>query len=91
VTNGCAIDKKAIYQIRLRGILDSTWSEWFDNFSIIPLNDGETLLAGQVRDQAALYGILAKTHNLGLLLLSVNRMEENENDPESSETLHEKT
>ena len=34
-------------------------------------NDGTTILAGPVVDQAALYGLLRKVRDLGLPLLSV--------------------
>jgi hypothetical protein len=34
---------------------------------------GETLLSGQVPDQAALQGILRKIHDLGMVLVSVQR------------------
>ena len=37
---------------------------------------GETTLAGPVRDQAALFGILNKVHSLNLTLISVNRVED---------------
>ncbi len=36
---------------------------------------GETVLVGPIRDQAALYGVLAKVRDMGLPLLSVNRIE----------------
>jgi hypothetical protein len=61
------------YQIHIRGKLDSKWSEWFSGFSIAHTN-GETVLAGTVPDQSALYGILAKLHDLGLTLLRVERL-----------------
>jgi hypothetical protein len=37
--------------------------------------DGETVLAGPIRDQAALFGILIKVRDLGLILIAVNRVE----------------
>ena len=61
----------AIYQIRVRGIIGRQWSAWFDGLEIVPLAEGETLLAGPVADQAALHGILAKIRDLHLPLLSV--------------------
>jgi hypothetical protein len=36
---------------------------------------GETVLSGPVVDQAALHGLLNKVRDLGLVLLSVNRVE----------------
>jgi hypothetical protein len=59
------------YEIRVRGELDSRWSAWFENVTVSPKENGDTLIAGLIQDQAALHGILAKIRNLGLHLLSV--------------------
>ena len=64
-------DKQKVYQIRVKGILDSKWSDWFDGFTITPQASGETLLTGPVADQAALHGLLNKIRDIGLPLLSV--------------------
>ena len=66
----------AIYQLRVEGLLDHKWSAWFDGFAITPLSNGETLLAGPVPDQAALHGLLNKIRDMGLPLLSLNRVED---------------
>ena len=75
MTDGREFDKRAIYQIRVKGNLDMKWSDWFDGLSIIPQTDDETLLTGPVADQSALHGLLAKIRDLGLPLLSVKRVE----------------
>lgn len=67
--------KPAVYEIRVKGILDPGWSHWFDGLSIAPQEGGETTLVGLVRDQAALYGVLGKIRDMGLPLLSVNRVD----------------
>jgi len=59
------------YQIRVRGVLDSQWSTWFEGLAITTDMPGQTLIAGPVTDQAALHGLLAKIRDLGLPLLSV--------------------
>ncbi len=59
------------YEIRVRGQLDCHWSTWFEGLTLTPLENGETLIAGPIQDQAALHGILAKIRDLGLHLLSV--------------------
>lgn len=64
----------AIYVIKVKGALNSTWSDWFDGFDISP-QDGVTLLVGEVADQAALLGILGKLSDLRLPLLSVELIE----------------
>ena len=62
-----------VYHIRVAGNLDQKWSDWFDGFVMATRGDGETLLCGAVVDQAALHGVLAKIHRLGLPLLLVAR------------------
>jgi hypothetical protein len=66
-------EKSICYQIHFRGKLDPKWSEWFSGLSITHTN-GETVLEGAVPDQSALYGILAKIHDLGLTLIRVERL-----------------
>jgi hypothetical protein len=63
------------YEIRIKGLLDRRWSSWFEGLTITALDNGETLLAGPVVDQAALYGVLRKVRDLGIPLLSVMRIE----------------
>ena len=70
-----SFEKSTVYQIRLRGILDSKWSDWFDGLALTPAANGETLVTGPVADQAALYGLLNKIRDIGLPLLSVNSVE----------------
>ena len=62
-------EKPEIYQIKVKGLLDEKWSDWFDGFTIDPQE--ETILVGPVRDQGALHGLLAKIRDLGLTLISV--------------------
>jgi hypothetical protein len=68
-------DKPGIYHIKVKGTLDRKWSDWFDGFDIRYEVEGETLLMGTVRDQAALHGLLTKIRDLGLPLLMVQRIE----------------
>lgn len=72
--NGSHFDRPAIYQLEVSGQLGDEWSDWFDGFSISHLEGELTRLAGPVRDQAALHGLLAKVRDLGLPLVSVRRM-----------------
>jgi hypothetical protein len=63
-----------LYEIRIKGHLDSGWEDWFGGLTITLEEDGDTLLAGPVVDQATLYGLLKKVRDLGMPLLSVNRV-----------------
>ena len=72
MTNGRDYDKASVYQIRIQGMLDASWSDWFDGFSI-SIEGSETVLRGTVIDQAALHGILAKLNDLGLPIICVER------------------
>lgn len=77
---GCEFDKPEVFQIRVKGILGSGWSDWFDDFTIAPQANGETLLTGPVRDQAALHGLLDRIRDIRLPLLSVQRLEFKDNN-----------
>jgi hypothetical protein len=68
-------NQTVIYQIRIKGQLGREWTDWFDGLTITLEEDGDTLLTGAVVDQAALYGVLKRVRDLGMPLLSVNRVE----------------
>lgn len=59
-------------EIRVAGQIDKDWTEWFEGFSISHPIENETLLSGEVADQAAIYGIIAKLRDLGLNLIFVS-------------------
>ena len=64
-------DEPGLYEIRIKGHLDTRWADWFEGLTITALNNGETLLTGIVVDQAALHGLLKKVRDLGMPLISV--------------------
>jgi hypothetical protein len=70
-----------VYQIRLKGHLVPQWTDWFGDLTITLEEDGDTLLTGPVADQAALHGLLKKVRDLGMPLVSVNRVQINETHP----------
>jgi hypothetical protein len=77
-------DRHEVYQIVVKGHLDSEWSDWFDGLTITLVDNGETILTGPIVDQTALHGVLIKIRDLGLPLLSLVRIEperENESNP----------
>jgi hypothetical protein len=64
-------DEPTRYEIRLKGHLDTRWADRFDGLTITLADDGTTLLAGPVVDQAALHGLLRRVRDLGLPLVAV--------------------
>lgn len=78
------LGKPMDYQIRLKGHLDSQWTDWFDGLSIMLEEDGDTLLTGPVVDQSALHGLLKKVRDLGMPLVSVNQVQCNETHQDRS-------
>jgi hypothetical protein len=69
------LHQPVIYQIRVESHLDSAWTDWFEGLTITWEENGNTFLTGPVVDQAALYGLLKKVRDLGLPLLSLQRLE----------------
>jgi hypothetical protein len=69
-----------LYEIRIKGHLDDRWAAWFEGLSITLEDNGDTLLTGPVVDQAALHGLLRKVRDLGMPLISVNRVEPSQAD-----------
>src|SRR5438034_10564294 len=63
-----------VYQIRIKGHLGRQWTDWFGGLTLTLEDNGETLLTGPVVDQAALHGVLRKVRDVGMPLLSVNRV-----------------
>jgi hypothetical protein len=59
-------------EIRTKGHLDESWSKWLEGFTFTHVEPDETILAGKVKDQAALYGLIAKLRDLGVELIAVN-------------------
>ena len=68
------MDEPACYRIRVKGHLSEQWATWFDGLTLENLPDGDTVLAGTLPDQPALYGVLNRIRDIGLILISVNRV-----------------
>ena len=62
-------------EIHVKGQIDDQWSEWFEGLMITHGDQNDAILTGDVVDQAALYGLLAKLRNLGLPLVAVESVE----------------
>ncbi len=72
--------RHSIYEIKVRGKLSESWSEYLDGISItFEMGwDGSlmTVLTGPIIDQTALHGLLNRIHDLNLTLLSVELVEQ---------------
>ena len=67
-------DNNADYEIKVKGKLGTGWSDWFEGLTI--KDEGAvTIICGKVRDQPALHGLLVRIRDLGLILVSVARIE----------------
>lgn len=63
----------ARYQIRVDGVLDDQWADWFGDLQLKTIG-GETVITGVLPDQPALHGVLGRIRDLGLCLISVRRL-----------------
>ena len=57
--------------IIVKGHIDNSWSDWLGEMTINHTDEGNTHLSGQIRDQAALNGLLSQIFSLGFQLISV--------------------
>jgi hypothetical protein len=73
-TPNFSLFKGKVFEIHVKGQLDSRWSEWLEGLEMKLLDNGEMVLFGPIVDQAALIGVLNKISRLNLSLLSVNEM-----------------
>ncbi len=69
-----------VYQIRVKGQLDESWSDWLGKVRITASQEADgtwtTTLVGEVPDQPALFGILDRIRDLNLCLVSVRQIDE---------------
>ena len=66
------------FQIRVKGHLNSKWSDWLEGLEVRLLDNGEMILTGVIVDQSALIGILNILNRLNLTLLSVSEVSKKE-------------
>jgi hypothetical protein len=67
-------------EVRVKGVIEKKWADWFEGLAIITLSADETVLVGELSDQAALYGLLARLRDLRFDLRSV-QLTETESPP----------
>jgi hypothetical protein len=63
------------YEIEIRGELGDRFLVLFEGMRL-ERAAGRTVIAGPVRDQAHLHGLIQRIEELGLELVSVNRVDE---------------
>ncbi|RPI32063.1 MAG: hypothetical protein EHM70_09895 [Chloroflexota bacterium] len=61
-------------EIIVEGRLDPRRSGWFEGLSLTNQPEGRTRITGSVPDQAALFALISRIRDLGLNLISVNRI-----------------
>jgi hypothetical protein len=61
------------YEVRVQGLLDAPWSQWFEGLQLRSEAD-QTILSGTLPDQPALHGVLDKVRDLGLSIIAVRRL-----------------
>ena len=75
-------DRPGHYQIRVHGSLDKFWLEHLEGLEISTCPWGNypqvTQFNGWLADQTALAGLLELLNDLGLVILTVERLEEDE-------------
>lgn len=72
-----------LYELRVNGRLGRESASWFDDMTLWvdeSVSPVQTIIWGNIRDEAALYGLISRIRDLGLTLLSVQRLDKKE-DP----------
>lgn len=85
MTDSVVTDHGEFYEIRTKGQIDPSWSDWFEGLTITYRQTGETVLSGPVKDQSALHGLLAKIRDLNLTLISVAQIPSKQTDGRENE------
>ena len=58
-------------KITLLERIDEHWSIWFDGLTILPNNESETQISGEILDRAAVHGYLERIRDLNLKFSSI--------------------
>jgi len=68
------------YQIKGKGHIQESWSDWFEGLTISTSFEEEngpiTTFTGVIRDQSALHGVLTKIRDINMPVISVNKIKE---------------
>lgn len=63
----------ARYEVRVDGVLDSRWAEWFADAQV-DADNGQTIIVATLQDQCALRGLLERVQDLGLTVVALRRL-----------------
>jgi hypothetical protein len=63
------------YHILVKETLDQHFADWYGDLSILPQQNGETLLIGSFVDQPALRGFLERLWDLNITVITIERIE----------------
>ena len=89
ITRQYLFDRPGRYQIRVQGSLEKFWLEHLEGLEISTIPWGSypqvTQIRGWLADQPTLAGLLDLLNDLGLVILTVERLQEDESpsEPES--------
>ena len=67
---------KGKIEIKVEGHLDQKWMDWFEGM-VISYKGANTMLSGNIKDEAHLHGVLNQIRDLNLKLISINPDETN--------------
>ena len=68
------------YEIKIKGHLNSQWTDWFYDLAITRESDGTTTLYGELPDQTVLHSVLDRIRDMNLRLISVAEVEAHSSD-----------
>ena len=75
------VHDRAAYRITVQGCLDERWSDWLDGLRVVQIDGAgaaaQTVLEGELADQSALMGVLGVLQGLGLPVISVEYLGQN--------------
>jgi len=76
--------RQSTYLIRIKEKISSQVLDWFEKEMVVTTDQGETIMACTIIDQAALHGVLSKIRDLNLTLISIAKVEFPENEIDGS-------
>lgn len=76
------INQTHYFEIRINGHLSDQRKRNFEGYQVSRLDNGKTLISGEIKDQAQLFGILIRIRDMGIPLMSFNIIQPNHNQTE---------